>query len=330
MKDVAKLAGVSQTTVSFVINKTPDTGIPQETKDRVWSAASELGFRPNVLAQNLRTQSSSLLGFITDEIAITPYAGKIFEGAQDAAWKHGKILLLANTKNDMEVANAAIEQLLKYQVEGIIYATMFHQPIKPPKTLHEVSTVLLDCYSEDRSFPSVVPEEVNGGRRATRFLLEKGHRRIGFINNIADIPATHGRFQGYKQVLSEFGIQYDESLVRNDVAASEGGYNQTMKLMQLTAPPTAIFCFNDRIAMGAYDAIRKLELSIPNDVAILGFDNQEIIAAHLYPPLTTLELPHYRMGEWAVNKLIDLIEEKDSDPLVQHKIDCPLIIRNSV
>lgn len=329
MKDVAKLAGVSQTTVSFVINNTPDAGIPEETKERVWAAVTELGYRPNVLAQNLRTQRSGLLGFITDEIATTPYAGKIFEGAQDVAWAHGKILLLVNTKNNQEIKNAAIEMLLTRQVEGIIYATMYHRAVNPPEALSEVPTVLLDCFTEDRSFPSVVPEEAEGGRSATKYLLEKGHRRIGFINNSADIPATHGRLQGYKQALEDFGIPLDENLIRTTESESEGGYAQTMALMQFSDPPTAIFCFNDRTAMGTYDALNKLGLRIPDDVAVFGFDNQELIAAHLYPPLSTMELPHYCMGEWAANKVINLIEGKDNDPLIQHTLECPLVERQS-
>lgn len=329
MNDVARRAGVSQTTVSFVINNTPNVSIPDETRERVWAAVAELGYRPNALAQGLRMQRSGILGFITDQIAITPHAGKTFEGAQDIAWECDKILVLVNTKGIPDVEQAAIEMLLERKVEGIIYATMYHRPVRPPETLREVPTVLLDCYAEDRSFPSVVPEEANAGRVATRYLLEKGHRRIGFINHADAIPASFGRLQGYQQALAEFGIPFDEALVRRIEIESKGGYDQTMALMQSPDPPTALFCFNDRTAMAAYDALRKLGLSIPDDVAVVGFDNQEIIAAHLYPPLTTMELPHYAMGEWAANKLVNLIEQKDDHPLVQHKIECPLIERKS-
>jgi LacI family transcriptional regulator len=110
---------------------------------------------------------------------------------------------------------------------------------------------------------------------------------------------------------------------------SEGGYNGTMKLMQLANPPTAIFCFNDRAAMGAYDALRKLGLSIARDVAVIGFDNQEVIAAHLYPPLTTMQLPHYEMGAWAVRHLTALMEGAGNSNPVQHRIECPLVERES-
>jgi LacI family transcriptional regulator len=219
--------------------------------------------------------------------------------------------------------------LLERQAEGVIYATMYHRAVELPPSLKELPAVLLDCYVEDRSLPSVVPDETTGGYHATQYLIEKGHRRIAYINHSAPIPATTGRLQGYKNALADHGIPFDERLVRAVWAESQGGYDQTTNLMGASDPPTAIFCFNDRTAMGAYDALRKLRLSIPADVAVIGFDNQEIIAAHLYPPLTTMELPHYRMGEWAANKLVNLSEGNQDNPLEQHKIECPLIRRES-
>ncbi len=329
MKDVAHLAGVSQTTVSFVINETPNGGIPDETRQRVLEAISQLGYRPNAMAQGLRRQRTNTIGLIADEIATTPYAGQIIEGAQDAAWEHKRILLVVNTKGNYFIEKMAIEMLLERKVDGIIYATMYHRPVAPPQALREVPTVLLDCFVEGHTYPSVVPDEVGGGRAATEFLLNKGHRRIGFINNPHVIPATAGRLQGYREALAAFGVPYDEALVCTDKAESEGGYDGTMELMQLSEPPTAIFCFNDRTAMGAYDALRKLGKSIPEDVAVIGFDNQEVIAAHLYPPLTTMQLPHYAMGEWAVQHLSALLEGANYSEPVQHRIQCPLVERQS-
>lgn len=331
MKDVATLAGVSQTTVSFVINNLSDAGIPEETKQRVWSAVEQLGYRPNAMAQGLRRQRTNTIGFITDEIATTPHAGQIIEGAQDAAWEHDRILLVINTKGNPLMETRAIEMLMDRKVDGMIYATMFHQPVTPPKTLREVPTVLLDCYAEDRSFPSVVPDEVQGGYEAIKHLLERGHRRIGFINHPHIIPATIGRLAGYQNALAEYGVAFDEALVYVDPNAVESidGYNGAMKLMQLPQPPTAIFCFNDRTTMGAYDALRKLGLSIPADVAVVGFDNQEIIAAHLYPALTTMQLPHYEMGEWAVRHLNQLLNGETDPVPVQHQLPCPLVVRAS-
>lgn len=329
MRDVARMAGVSQTTVSFVLNDKPGVAIADETKVRIWQAVEELGYRPNVAARTLRTSKTHLIGLISDEIATTPHAGQIIEGAQNAAWANGKLLLLMNTGGNEEVKSAAVEMLLERQVEGIIYATMYHRPAHPPEALGTIPAVLLDCFAEDRSLPSVVPDEVRGGRVATDYLLQRGHRRVGFINNVGPIPASFGRLEGYEQALNAHGVPFDESLVRSEVSDSGGGYRGVMALMDQPNPPTAIFCFNDRMAMGAYDALRKQGLSIPDDVAVIGFDNEELIAAHLYPPLTTVQLPHYEMGEWAVNYLIEYTARAPVGAPIQQVIECPLVKRQS-
>lgn len=329
MQDVADLAGVSPTTVSFVINDVADSNIPPQTQARVWEAVHELGYRPNLMAQGLRSKRSRTIGFVSDEVATTPYAGQLIQGAQKVAWANKMIMLLANTEGDAQMEEAVVDLMLAYQVEGIVYASMYHRPVTPPDAIREVPVVLLDCFCEDRSLPSVVPDEVQGGRDATQVLLQKGHRKIGFINDADPIPATFGRLLGYKEALATFEIPYREELVCAEESISQGGYRCALELMQRPDPPTALFCFNDRMAMGVYDALRKLNLSVPEDVAVVGFDNQEIIAAHLYPPLSTMALPHREMGAWAVKHLIELIEGDDTSEPVQHVSPCPYVERAS-
>src|SRR5215211_4825552 len=128
MYDVGRMAGVSQTTISFVVNNVPNVNIPQETRDRVWAAVEELGWRPNAMARGLSLQRSHTIGLISDEVAVSPHAGKIIQGAQDAAWASSKLLVVLNTSRQAEVEAAAVEMLLERQVEGIIYATMYHRP----------------------------------------------------------------------------------------------------------------------------------------------------------------------------------------------------------
>jgi LacI family transcriptional regulator len=331
MNDVAQLAGVSQTTVSFVVNQTEGANIPPETQDRVWAAINELGYRPNALARGLRSNKTHTIGFVTDEIATTPYAVRILEGAQETAWERDYLLLLVNTGGNEQMKTAAINMMLDRQVDGIIYATMYHRPVHPPQNIRDLPTVLLDCYVEDRSFPSVVPNEVLGGRTAVEYLLAKGHRRIGFARDINPTPAAIGRLAGLKEALANYNVPFDPELVKMGTSRTSGGYEATMALMSLPTPPTAIFCYNDRMALGAYNALRELGLSIPNDVAIIGFDNQELIAADISPALTTMALPHYEMGQWAVQHLLELIETPDkSGSPVQHQLACPLIERQSV
>jgi LacI family transcriptional regulator len=174
---------------------------------------------------------------------------------------------------------------------------------------------------------------VQGGRTATEILLQKGHRRVGFINNIDPIPATFGRLEGYKQALASLDIPFDPALVRSARSDAAGAYDCALELMELPERPTALFCFSDTMAMGAYDALHKLGLRIPEDVAIVGFDNLELIAAQLHPALSTMALPHYEMGRWAVKYLLEHADQTDDihtlEP-AQERLTCPFVERLSI
>jgi LacI family transcriptional regulator len=329
--EIARRAGVGVGTVSRVLNDSPN--VSAATRAQVRQVMADANYRPKSAAKTLRTRRSSAIAFITDEIASTPFAVDTIRGAQDAAWQHDKILLLVNTNNNEKLLVAAIESMLDRQVEGLIFATWFHRPTKLPAIVRQLPTVLIDCFVEDRSLPSAVPDESQGGYTATEVLLRQGHRRIGFINNTEDQPARYGRQEGYEQALDDWGVPFDPELVTYQGGAAESGYAGVKVLMRLDQPPTALFCFNDRAAMGAYDALREMGLCVPLDVAVVGFDNQEIIAAHLRPGLTTLQLPHYQMGVWAVNYLLEKSDHLPSPGLVslpsQVKLPCPLVLRES-
>ncbi len=329
--DIARRAGVGVGTVSRVLNDSPN--VSESTRAQVRQVMAETNYRPKSAAKTLRTRRSSAIAFITDEIASTPFAGDTIRGAQDAAWQHDKILLLVNTNANEKLLEAAIESMLDRQVEGLIFATWFHRRAKLPPIVRQLPSVLIDCYVEDRSLPSAVPDEFQGGYTATELLMRQGHRRIGFINNNEDQPARWGRQQGYERALADWGVPFEPGLVTYQGGAAESGYAGAKVLMQLQEPPTAIFCFNDRSAMGAYDALREMGFVLPRDVAIVGFDNQEIIAAHLRPGLTTLQLPHYEMGAWAVNYLLQKPYDLPPPGLAaappQVKLPCPLILRES-
>lgn len=327
LKDVAARTGVSMKTVSNVVNGR-DARVSAETRARVLAMIEELGYRPHAVAKGLRLNRSHTIGFVTDEIATTPYAGNIIKGAQDLAWNQGKLLMIVNTGRDISIIAAAIETLLERRVEGIIYAAMYHRAVRLPANIREVSTVLLNCYSADHALPAVVPDEVRGGYEATEALLRKGHRRIGLINAGRITRAALGRLEGYKQALAAYNVPFDHSLVRSGNTMADSGYHYALELMRLPAPPTALFCGTDRMAMGAYDALKELGYAIPGDVAVRGFDDEDVIAPYLRPPLSTSALPHYEMGQWAVQYLIEHDGGTEQRP-VQHTIHCPLIERES-
>jgi LacI family transcriptional regulator len=286
IKDVAELAGVSFKTVSRVINRSPH--VRDEIRQRVLRAADALEYRPHHLhARHMRTQRSKVFAFISDDIATTPFAGQIIQGAQVAAWRHEMLLLMFHTGGDAAVEEAGVEAALERGVEGIIFATMYHRAVQVPKNAFRLPLVLADCFTRNGSVGSVVPDEVSGGFSATRLLLEKGHRRIAMINADQKYPAALGRLQGYRKALKQFRVPVEPELVRTGGWWQDDGYEHALALLQLKQIPTAIFCASDRIAVGVYDALKEKGLSIPEDVSVVGFDNQELLAAHSRPPLTT-------------------------------------------
>ncbi len=322
IQHIARQAGVSVTTVSRVLNEHPN--VRSGTRARVEEVMAALEYRPNFAARSMRTQRSQVIAFVTDQIATTPFAVRTVEGAQRLAWEHGKLLFVVNTSGDASLEEAVLENLLERQVEGVIYAALYHRRVEPPALLKEVPTVLIDCFSDDGAFTSVVPDEAKAGFTATQTLLELGHRRVALLNLRRGTVAAEQRQVGYEQALAEHGVELDKKLVRYGDWTASGGYLHTLAVMQLPEPPSALFCANDRTAMGAYDALRELNLRIPEDVSVVGFDDQEVIAAYLRPALTTMALPHYEMGRWAVNALLR------QDKPVQAKLECPLVPRASV
>ncbi|WP_159609909.1 LacI family DNA-binding transcriptional regulator [Glutamicibacter sp. JC586] len=325
MKDIAKEAGVSVATVSHVVNNKPGARIGEETRQRVHEAVELLGYRTNALAKNLSSGSSRFIGLVADAIATTPFAGQIIHGAQDEAWKHGYVLLVANTDGNQAAESDAIAMMLEHQVRGILYSTWYHREIEVPDPLLQTDTVLVNCFSTGSGLPAVVPDEEQGGKTATQELIASGHQRIAFINTTTPSPALTGRLAGYRSALEDAGVAYDKSLVIPATPEQEGGYEATTAVVASGA--TAVFCHNDRVAMGLYDGLRVRGLDVPTDVSVVGFDNQEVIAAHLRPPLTTVALPHYELGAAGIRVLLGIDPEQDKGTYL---IDCPAIRRQSV
>ena len=335
IKDVAVAAGVSVTTVSHVLNDVSYARISPETRGKVKSAAEQLGYGPNRLAQALRTQRTGMLGLVSEDIATTPHAGRIILGADEAARARGYNLMIINTSGSAspESRDADVEALLERRVDGILYATMYHRHVQVPVNLGSVPSVLVDSVSTGGSITAVVPDEEGGARAAVGILLAAGHTRIGFLNNTDDVPATRDRLRGFRATLTEAGLDGHAAPVESEISEVQGGYEAARRMLRREDRPTGLFCYNDRMAMGVYRAAAELGLSIPGDLSVVGFDDQELIAANLYPGLTTVALPHYEMGAWAAGNLIDAIEGKtDLALMALHPtiLDCPLVRRDSV
>lgn len=335
IKDVAAAAGVSVTTVSHVLNDVAYARVGAETRERVQEAAHRLGYGPNRLAQALRTQRSGMIGFISEEIATTPHAGRIILGAEETAKARGyNIMIINSTSTGSEASRESdVAALLDRQVDGVLYATMYHRRFTVPRNLAGLPAVLVDSEDVGQSIASVIPDEEGGARGAVQTLIDAGHTRIGMINNTDDVPATHSRLRAFREILADAGLKFHPELVQSEHSEVPGGYQAALRLLQPENRPTAVFCYNDRMAMGLYRAAGELGLRIPDELSVVGFDNQELIAENLYPALTTVALPHYEMGAWATENLIDAVEGKtDLGLFAAHAtvLECPLVVRDSV
>ena len=328
LRDVAEAAQVSPTTASFVLNgKT--AAISPETQERVRRAAEELGYRPNAVAKSLRRRETHTIAFVSDVIVTTPHAGALIQGAQDVAHEHGYMLLLANTNNDPELEAQLIEALLDRQVDAAVYATMFHRIVEVPPSLKSTPLVLLDARPTSGGATSwVVPDEAAGARAAVEHLVELGHRRIGYINDVGGCVASFERRDAYRAALAEHGLPVEAALEVAAESETSGGLSAGTELLSRPDRPTAVFCFNDRMASGVYIAAKRLGLDITADLSVVGFDNETLIAEALDPPLTTVQLPHYEMGAWALRHLIGRLQGT-VDTAAQERAACPIVVRAS-
>jgi LacI family transcriptional regulator len=327
MTEVATAAGVSQTTVSLVLNDALGARLSHQTRQRVLDAAKDLGYRL-VKRGPTRAHAATVVGFIVDELSTDPWCAIALDGARDKAWEHGLTVSVAITRGDQEMEQAVQAQMASQPLVGLIYGTIQTRPIKPTPALYQLPTILMNCFTTDWSLPSIVPSEILGGQTATTRLIAAGHRRIGMIEGEVWMDASRARLKGYRQALANAEILFDAELVRPGNWEPSAGYSQTYALMALKEPPTAIFCSNDLMALGCYEALKELGKRIPEDVAVVGYDDREV-AQFARPPLTTILLPHFEMGARAAEFIINNSgPRKGRQP--QIKVECPLVERSSV
>ncbi|PPF09932.1 LacI family transcriptional regulator [Rathayibacter rathayi] len=323
MSDVARHIGVSRSAVSFAFND--EKQVSSETRARVLAAASELGYRPNAGARALAGRTTDLFGLVTD-IVSTPFAGELIAGAQEWFWEHGKSLIIVGTSTPERPDRKSVEMMLEHRVGGVMIATTYNRAIAIPSELDDIDIALVHCYDEAGRHPSIVPDEHDGGYTATRLMLDRGRRRIALVGIDKHLDAARGRFTGYRQALHEAGIPLDPELVVVGGDNATSGYRATTELLSRTRPD-GLFCGNDRIAMGAYDAAREAGLSIPSDLSIVGFDNHEVIADYLRPSLTSIALPFREMGRLGAELLVRGPSDRN---LPRQTVRCPPILRDSV
>jgi LacI family transcriptional regulator len=310
LADVARRAGLSKTAASMVLNGREGTRLSAEAHQRVFAAAEELGYRPNMAARSLRTRKTATIAFISDIVATTRFAGGLIRGALDAARERDHVLLIAETEGDAAFEKYAIDTMLDRQVDGVVYAAMATRQLTVPPALLAGPVVLLNATSPD-NLPCVLPDDEGAGRTVATALLDKGHRdRIAIIgrNELKETDpevslAADARLRGIHEVLAKAGAVACREVSCQDWL-TEHGYAAMRSLLRRSPRPTAVICMNDRLAFGAYQALADAGLSVPTDVSVISFDDDPI-AAWLRPGLSTAVLPHEQMGRRAVELLLD-------------------------
>lgn len=330
IEDVARAASVSITTVSHALSGRGQ--VAPATRERVVAAAAELGYTPNRLASALRGRRSRILGFVSDDIATTPFATRVVLGAQDAAAEHHQLLVVVNSNSDPAIESEQIAALLTAQVDAVVYARMFHQgAIILPAELHGVPTALVDTADELGTIPSVVPDEEQIGRLATQTLLDAGHTRIALLTVDAEGRGSVGRLVGYTAAMREAGLA-PRVFTGGDPGTAVAGRAAFAQMIDSGARDvTGVVVFNDPMAMGVYQAAAVAGVSIPDDLSVVGVDDFEPVAAALLPGLTTVSLPHYEMGRWGVTTALGILSgNAPADSARQTLLPGVLVRRDSI
>jgi LacI family transcriptional regulator len=301
LRDVAEKARVSSTTASLVLGGR-DIRVSEQTRQRVLRAARELDYRPNLTARSLRTQVSSTIGLVADTIVTGHYGGEMIRGSLTAALRHGHRLLVCEYEGDPALEPVLIDDLVARQVDGLLYTTASHDQVTLPAALDGQRVVLLNCES-DSARPSVVPDEVEGGRSAARVLTDAGH--VAGIVLLGETPSgvlpAQRRLEGLVAGLADAGASFSEQV--SCPWWPESAYDALSDALARGLRPRALVCLNDRIALGAYQALGDAGLRVPGDVSVVSFDDSEI-ASWLRPALTTIALPEFEMGVTAVDLLL--------------------------
>jgi LacI family transcriptional regulator len=323
--DVARRAGVSRTTASFVLTGRRDMRISADAEQRVLRAARELDYRPNLTARSLRTRVTQTIGLVSDTIATDTFAGEIIRGSTATALTRQHLLFIGETEGDPATEKRLVQDMLDRGVDGFLYASMYTREIRIPAALRGHPVVLVNCVTTGRGAVGVVPDELAAGRSAAAALLAAGHRDGIFIvgESAQHVYAARHRRTGIDDTLAGSGTS-----VAGTVECSwwpEPAYEAVRRfLAERPTRATALICLNDRLAMGAYQAAAEVGLRIPEDLSVVAFDDSDL-ASWLRPPLTSVALPHFELGRRAVELLLD----PDREPGIQ-LIDMPLRSRASV
>lgn len=302
MKDVARLAGVSTSTVSHVINK--DRFVSEAITEKVDAAIKSLNYAPSALARSLKLNQTRTIGMLITA-STNPFYSELVRGVERSCFERGYSLVLCNTEGDEQRMNRNLETLMQKRVDGLLLlCTETHQPsAEIVQRYPSIPTVMMDWAPFDGDSDIIQDNSLLGGDMATQYLLDKGYTRIACIAGPLDKTPARLRLEGYQRAMARAGIVVDEGYTVISDFEFGGGLRAMQALLAHPERPQAVFIGNDAMAVGAYQALYQAGLRIPEDVAVVGYDDIEL-ARYMTPPLTTVHQPKDELGELAIDVLI--------------------------
>jgi LacI family transcriptional regulator len=329
-RDVAKIAGVSRTTVSLVLNNVAGVRISEATRERVHRAAQQLNYHPDITGRKLVSGKSFTIGLVIlqnpEQVFADAFLLKVILGVEQAAEQAGFRVLLKPLAPDDPSGYAQLIQ--ENHVDGIILSGPRKDDLEIIHLHQQGFPIMLMGQLPDCNIPFVDVDAVNGAKIATRHLIGLGHARIAMITNAPlEYTSAQQRLEGYRQALTEAGIGADDSLIFGGNYTPASGYETMNRLLTCSSRPTAVFVASDVVAMGAIQAAKRAGFSIPEDIAIVGFDDVPL-AEYYDPPLTTVRLPAYGLG-WAAGERLSRLVDGDSLDVTGVLLETELIVRGS-
>lgn len=326
MKDVAKRAGVSPSTVSHVLNGT--RRVSPSTREKVLWSVRELEYQPNLLAKGLKTHRTFTIGLLISDIQ-NPFFTAIVRGVEDVALSRGYHIFLCNTDEDPYRGEEYVVELLKKQVDGLVLASAVPRHDHAQDQGEELPVVFVDREVKGIGVGAFRVNNRLGMRLVAEHLVRLGHERIGLISGPLETTSGLERYEGLWLVLKELGAPLEKSLVRFGDYHTSSGRRGTSELLKLPVPPTALVVANNQMTLGALLAIQEAGVKIPDDISIVGFDDPEW-APIANPPLTAIAQPMYELGARAARALLDKIEGgRDGQWSSRELLEPSLVIRDS-
>ena len=328
MKDIAKLAGVSTSTVSHVINKT--RFVSEEISERVNNAAKELNYyAPSALARSLKVNRTKTIGMLVTT-STNPFFGEVVKGVERSCYQKGYSLILCNTEGDNERMRESINTLLQKRVDGLILmcSSLEGERIDVFERYPDIPVVVMDWGPMLFTSDKIQDTSLRGGYLAAKYLIDCGHKEVGCITGPLIKHQAQMRYEGYKRAMLEAELEFNANWIVESDFECEGGYQAFKKMVERGPLPSSIFVSNDMMAMGVINAANELGIQIPEQLSIIGYDDIHI-AKFMSPSLTTIHQPKYRLGQAAVETLLRKLDEKSDEAQVV-QLEPTLVERNSV